>query len=76
MRERYVGDFYEGRIPQHTLPILVVDCLYSEHVPPAFLVHPVIQAAMMATWKVGLRHRDDDRGGRIWRQFDALISPR
>ncbi|KAL4069508.1 RNI-like protein [Scleroderma citrinum] len=53
----------------------VVDCLYSKHVPPTFLVHPVVQATMMATWKAGLRYYDRQRH-HIWRRFDALTSPR
>lgn len=54
----------------------VIDCLYSEHIPPAFLVHPVIQTTMMATWKVGLRYRDDGERYHMWQRFDALTSPR
>ncbi|KAI6133211.1 hypothetical protein EDD16DRAFT_1820757 [Pisolithus croceorrhizus] len=53
----------------------VVDSFFAEHVPPAFLTQPVIQATMMATWRIGLRFNDDSRH-QIWQRFDALTSPR
>ncbi|KIJ68249.1 hypothetical protein HYDPIDRAFT_82774, partial [Hydnomerulius pinastri MD-312] len=55
--------------------VLVVDCLHTEYAPPAFIIHPIIQAVMMSTWKGGL-HYESSHAHYVLQHFDALTTPR
>ncbi|KAI6005217.1 hypothetical protein F5J12DRAFT_835530 [Pisolithus orientalis] len=61
--------------PESVQILRVVDSFLADHVPPAFLTQPIIQATMMATWRMGLRCSDDSRH-HGWQRFDTLTSPR
>ncbi|KAG6333608.1 hypothetical protein ID866_5479 [Astraeus odoratus] len=86
--EKRLHDVWTAYLATHPSPQEVQSVLWSEfplepgstrrskdYSPPKFLLHPVNQAIIAATWKIGLLYDGGSR--RRWgRRFDALTSPR
>lgn len=47
----------------------------EEHIPPQFLLHPLVEAVVMKGWKYGMNTKSSQRRS-LTERFDALSTPR